>query len=166
MGLANVSASGNNLEKTSGCGGCPDASAASEQLGAGVQFTASETASLRFIGLGTGSVGTQPGDISFAWRLQNGTAEVRESGAYRTETSFAAGDTLTITADTGGVRYAKNGVVVYVSPSAAAQALRVQAVLFDLNATLSNIMVQTGTSATAAAATAVAPRTARRGGRR
>jgi hypothetical protein len=110
-------------------------------------------------------VGTQSGDISFAWRLQNGTAEVREAGAYRTETSFATGDTLKITADADGVRYWKNGVVVYAGTSAAGQLLRVQAVLFDLNATLSNITVQTGSTSSATAA-AVAPRAARRGGRR
>ena len=162
MGLANVSASGNSLEKTSGCGGCPDASAVSEQTGAAVQFTASETGSLRVIGLGSATIGAQPGDISFAWRLQGGTAEVRESGAYKTETSFAAGDTLKITADGDGVRYWKNGVAVYASTTAAGQSLHVQAVLFDLNATLSNIMVQTGFSSTALAP-AAAPRLARRG---
>ena len=141
MALVNVSASGNSLEKTSGCGGCSDASAASEQLGTAVQFTASETGALRFIGLGSGGAGAQPGDISFALRLQGGTAEVRESGAYRTETSFATGDVLKITADSGGVRYSKNGAVFYTSASAAGQPLRVQAVINDVNGTLRNIMV-------------------------
>ena len=137
-----MSASGNSLQKTSGCGGCADASAASEQLGNAIQFTASETGALRYIGLGAGSVGAQPSDIKFAWRLQGGTAEVRESGAYRTETSFAPGDVLQITTDGSGTRYWKNGAVVYSGPSPAAQPLRVQAVIYDVNATLSNVMVQ------------------------
>jgi hypothetical protein len=141
MGLINVSASGNNLEKTSGCGGCPDASAASEQHGTAVQFTA-DTGALRFIGLGSGTIGAQPSDINFAVRLQNGTAEVRESGAYRSETSFAAGDTLKITADGSGVRYWKNGAVFFVSASQAVPSLRIQAVMSDSHATITNIMVQ------------------------
>ena len=151
MGLANVSASGNSLQKTGGCAGCPDASAASAQTGSAMQFTASETGTLRYIGLGTGGVGTQPNDIGFAWRLQGNTAEVRELGAYRTETPFATGDVLQITADSSGAKYWKNGVVVYASASPAGQAVRVLAVIYDVNATLNNIMVQTGSAATAAA---------------
>ena len=142
MALVNVSASGNSLQKISGCGGCPDASAASEQTGSAIQFTASETGALRSIGLGTGGAGAQPNDIGFAWRLQSGTAEVRESGAYRTDTPFAPGDVLQITADGNGTRYWKNGAVVYAGTGPAGQSLRVQAVLNDVNATLNNIMVR------------------------
>ena len=150
MGLINVTDSGNSLQKTSGCSGCPDASAVSEQQGTALQFTASETGTLRFIGLGSGSIGAQPGDISFALRLQGGTAEVREWGAYKAETSFATGDVLKITADSGGVKYSKNGAVFYTSTSQAGQPLRVQAVLSDVNATLRDIMVLTGSSTTTA----------------
>ena len=142
MALINVTASGNSLQKTSGCSGCPDASAVSQQQATALQFTASETGTLRFIGLGSGSTGSQPGDISFAWRLQAGSAEVREWGTYKSETSFATGDVLKITADGGGVKYWKNGAVFYTSTSQAGQPLRVQVVLHDLSATLREIMVR------------------------
>jgi hypothetical protein len=145
----NVTVSANSLQKTGGCSGCPDASAVSEQQGTALQFTASETATLRVIGLGSGSIGVQPADIAFAFRLQNGTAEVRESGAYKAETPFATGDVLKVTADSAGIKYWKNGAVFYTSASQAGQPFHIQAVLFDVNATLRDIMVQTGSSSAA-----------------
>jgi hypothetical protein len=149
MSLINVTASANSLQKTGGCDGCPDASAVSQQQGTALQFTVSETGTLRFIGLGSGGIGGQPGDISFAFRLQAGTAEVREWGTYKAETSFATGDVLKVTADSGGVKYWKNGVAFYTSTSHSGQPLRIQAVLSDVNATLRNIVVLTGSSAPA-----------------
>jgi len=148
-----VTASGNSLTKTAGCGGCADASAASEQTGTALQFTVSETGTLRYIGLGSGSVNAQPTDINFAWRLQGTTAEVREFGTYKTEIPFGTGDVLKITADAGGVRYLKNGALVYTSSSPAASSLRAQAVIYDVNATIQNIMLQTAASSTPAAST-------------
>jgi hypothetical protein len=149
MSLINVTASANSLQKTGGCSGCPDGSAVSQQQGTALQFTASETGTLRFLGLGSGGIGGQPGDISFAFRLQGGTAEVREWGIYKAETPFAPGDVLRVTTSSGGVKYWKNGAAFYTSASHAGQPLRVQAVLSDENATLSNIAVLTGSSAPA-----------------
>ena len=149
MSLINVTASANSLQKTGGCGGCSDASAVSQQQGTALQFTASETGTLRVIGLGSGGIGGQPGDISFAFRLQAGTAEVREWGTYKSETSFATGDVLKVTADSGGVTYWKNGVAFYTTTNHSEQPLRIQAVLSDLDATLRNIAVLTGSSAPA-----------------
>jgi hypothetical protein len=99
--------------------------------------------------LGSGGIGGQPDGISFAFRLQAGTAEVREWGTYKAETSFATGDVLKVTADSGGVKYWKNGVAFYTSTSHSGQPLRIQAVLSDLNATLRTIVVLTGSSAPA-----------------
>ena len=149
MSLINVTASGNSLQKTGGCAGCPDASAVSQQQGTALQFTASETGTLRSLGLGSGGIGAQPGDISFAFRLQGSTAEVREWGIYKAETPFAPGDVLKVTASSGGVTYWKNGTAFYTSTSHAGQPLRIQAVLSDANATLRNIAVMTGSSAPA-----------------
>ena len=144
--------SANSLQKTGGCSGCPDASAVSDQQGTALQFTASEASTLRVIGLGSGSIGAQPGDIAFAFRLQNGTAEVREWGTYKAETSFATGDVLKIVVNSSGVEYWKNGAAFYTSTSQAGQLLRIEAVLFDLNATLRDIMVLTGSRSTLRAA--------------
>lgn len=156
MSLVNVTASNNALEKTGGCGGCPDASAVSEQQVSGngtLQFTATETATLRFIGLSSGGIGTQPGDLRFALRLQNGTVEVRESGAYKSEASFQRGDTLRIIVENGAVKYAKNGAVFYTSASQAVQGFRIHAVFFDMNAAIGNVTIGTASSGSVSSAT-------------
>jgi hypothetical protein len=170
MSLINVTANGSSLQKTAGCGGCPDAAAVSEQQIAGngvLEFVALESGSLRFVGLGSGGIGTAAGDINFAIRLQSGTAEVRESGSYRTETSFAAGDTFQISVEGGVVRYARNGAVFYTSASQAGYAIRVHAVLFDMSAAVANVAIQgVGMSAVSAPAvsapTTTQPRIAQR----
>jgi hypothetical protein len=163
MSLINMGANGAGLQKTSGCAGCPDASAVSEQQIAtgALEFIASESGSLRFVGLGSGGIGTGAGDINFAIRLQGGVAEVRESGAYKTETGFAAGDTFRISIEGGVVRYAKNGSVFYTSGSNASFGVRVHAVFFDMNAAVGNVVMSgTGESAaTTPVAAAPAPTT-------
>ena len=154
--LANVTASGNNLEKTSGCGGCPDASAVSQQqISSGdgyMEFTASETNTLRFVGLGSGTASGSGADIRYAFRLQNGVVEVRESGSYKTETSFATGDVLRISVEGGSVKYSKNGAVFYTS-AAGGYPLFVRAALNDLNATIKNVVIRIGTATSAASST-------------
>jgi hypothetical protein len=142
MSLINVSATGRGLLKTSGCDGCPDASAVSalQVSGTGVlEFVAPESASLRLVGLGTGGLGAGPGDIEFAVRLQGGVAEVRESGAYKGDVRFAAGDAFRIAIEGGVVRYAKNGTVFYTSANRAGSALRAHVVMFNLSAAVDGL---------------------------
>ena len=160
MSLINVTASGASVQKIGGCGGCADASAVSqgEINGSGsLEFTAADAGSLRFVGLGSGGIGTGPADINFAIRLQGEVAEVRESGTYRIETPFSAGDRFAIVVSAGVVRYAKNGVVFYTSVSQASYAVRVHAVFFDLNGAISNVAVSgaSGVVSAPAAATSV-----------
>jgi hypothetical protein len=142
--LANVSASGNSLTKSGGCGGCADAGANSQQAiasGTGyLQFTVSETDTLRLIGFSTGSTGTSP-NIAAALRLQAGRAEVREAGVYRSETAVATGDVLTITAGGGSVKYSKNGTVFYTSAIQPAYPLVVNTALLDLGSTIRNVTI-------------------------
>jgi hypothetical protein len=154
MFTVNVSAASNNLVKTGGCDGCPDASGVSsgQVNGNGIaQFVAPETGTLRFVGLGYGGPGTAPGDINFALRLQNGVAEVRESNAYRTEIGFAVGDTLAIVVTNNVIKYSKNGAVFYTSPTQATSPLRLHAVLFNVNGAVNGIGI--GGAATPAAPT-------------
>jgi hypothetical protein len=142
MSLVNVAQSGATLTKVGGCSGCPDGTAISNQQvsGSGVlQFSTDDNSSLRMIGLGSGGIGTTPGDVNFAIRLQAGVAEVRESGAYKTETRFAAGDSFTIAVNNGAVSYAKNGSVFYTSANRATTALRGHAIFFDPNGTVRNV---------------------------
>ena len=132
-----------------GCDGCSDASAVSEQLLTGpalVAFTAPESGTLRFVGLGSGGVGTSAGDINFALRLQGGVVEVRESGAYQTETGFSAGDQFEITSEGGVVRYWKNGGLFYTSASHVPPALRVHVAMFNASAAIANVTLMTGSN--------------------
>ena len=103
------------------------------------------------IGLSNGNTGTGPSEIKFALRLQNGSAEVREGGLYKAETSFMAGDVLKVAVVGGAVTYSKNGTVFYTSATKPAYPLLVDTSLFDLAATLSSAMISgTWTQATQA----------------
>ena len=116
-----------------------------------MQFVATESGTLRYIGLGYGGAGTAPGAINFAIRLQNGVAEVRESNTYRTEIGFAAGDTFTITVENNSVRYFKNGGIFYTSATPVTAALRLHAVLFNLNGAVGGIGLGAPVASTAPA---------------
>jgi len=144
-GLANATATANSLKKTGGCGGCDDAGGYSQQqIASGngyVQFTASEVAALRFVGLSRNAAGTRGPGINFAIRLQSGRAEVRESGSYRAGTVFAAGDTFRIAIESGVVKYSKNGTVFYTSGLGPVYPLQVDASLFDLGSTVGNAVI-------------------------
>jgi hypothetical protein len=115
----NVTVTGNSLRKTSGCDGCADAGASSVEtigaIGDYVEFTASESSTLRYVGLNRSDQGTGTG-MRFAIRLQSGHAEVRENNTYRTDTTFQAGDVFRIRIGLGGVvKYFKNGTLFYKS---------------------------------------------------
>ena len=112
-----------------------------------LQFATDETSSLRFVGLGSGGIGSAPGDINFAIRLQGGVAEVRESGAYKAEIGFGAGDTFSIIVRNGAVTYAKNGGVFSTSTSAAPSAVRAVTVFFDPNGSIRNVTIGSGGAA-------------------
>jgi hypothetical protein len=164
MYTVNVAATGNSLTKTSGCDGCPDASAVSlaQITGTGIgQFVAAEAGTLRYVGLAYGGVGTAAGDINYAIRLQNGVAEVRENNAYRTEIGFAAGDTFAVVLESSVVKYMKNGAVFFTSQTQATAALRFHAVLFNTNGALTGIGLGGGaaTTSTTAPASPTAPTT-------
>lgn len=160
MSLMNVVENGLTLTKNGGCSGCPDGTAVSNQQvnGSGaLQFSTDDSSTLRFVGLASSGIGTTPGDISFAIRLQGGVAEVRESGMYRSEVAFGAGDTFTIAVNSGSVTYAKNGSVFYISSNAADSAMRAHAILFDVNGSLRNVGFGGGVTTSGTVAPAAAP---------
>ena len=145
-GLVNVTANGNSLQKTGGCDGCPDAGAISQEKissgGGYMQFTASETSTLRGIGFSTGHAGTSPNEIKFAILLQpGGIAEIRESGRYRTDTPFVPGDVFKIAVKSGVVRYYKKGRLIYRSSVPAEYPLLVGAALLSLYSTINNVVL-------------------------
>lgn len=152
--LVNATPSGNSVTKTGGCAGCSDSGAVSQQRivsGGYVEFTASETGSLRSIGLGESA--TDPASLLFSIRLQGSTAEVREGGAYKSETPFSTGDVLRIAVASGVVSYSRNGVVFFTSAGSVSP-LFVDVTLYDLNATITNVLIATALSPDA---TSIAP---------
>ena len=165
-GGVNVSASGNTLVKSAGCGGCADAGAASEQRLAsgdgGLFFRATDPGPLRFAGLTWGEPTHQPTHIKFALRVQGGVVEVRESGTYRTDIRVAAGDVLGVTVSGGAVKYSKNGEVFYTSTAELRYPLAADTVIYDLNASVNEAMMVAGVAgaqsvSSATAATPPAP---------
>ena len=168
MSLTNVALSGTTLTKIGGCSGCPDGTAVSNQQVSGsgmLQFSTDDSSSLRFIGLGSGGIGTTPGSVEFAIRLQSGTAEVRESGAYKSDTKFAAGDTFAIAVTNGKVTYAKNGTVFYTSANAAGASLRGHVIFFDVNGTVRAVGFGSGGSSSATSASVSLQATSSQGSR-
>jgi hypothetical protein len=108
-----------DLFKTSSCEGCADARARSEQTitsGDGyLLFVLEDNAAGRVIGLDSGSVATAEDDIAFAWRIQSGTAEVREHGVHRANTTTGPGTVLKIVVDGGQVHYYRGTSLIYAS---------------------------------------------------
>lgn len=132
---------GETLIKTRhGCNGCNDAGASTrEQITGGngyFEFTVDEEHKLRYVGLSPDQDNLRTELYDYALGLQSGYAEVRENGAYRTETAIAAGDVLRIAVTNGVVTYSRNGVVFYTSGQTAAAALRGHAALFTRRSTV------------------------------
>ena len=114
-----------------------------QQIGSGdgyVEFSGAGDG-LRFIGLSSGNNGTDASEIKFALRLHGNTAEVRESGGYRSEVSFSGGDTLRVAIVGGRVEYSKNGGVFYSSSAQPSYPMLVDTSLFDGNASINNVVV-------------------------
>lgn len=143
--LVNARAAGAALAKTGGCDGCPDAGAVSSQTLRTVgyaEFRASETSSLRVVGLDKKEDSATAAPVKFAIVLQpGGIAEVREKGQYRAETPFSSGDTFRISVSGGVVRYTKNGAPIYESALPPGGTMRVRASLYSTSATITDAVV-------------------------
>jgi hypothetical protein len=141
----NVAVTGSSLEKTSRCAGCQDSGAVSQQVIASgdgyVEFTASETSTLREIGLSNGNPGTTLTEIKFGLRLESGGVEVRESGVSHGGTSFFTGDILRVALVGGRVQYSKNGSVFYTSAARPVYPMLVDTSLCDRKATIKNAVI-------------------------
>lgn len=103
-----------------------------------VSFTATETSTIRYVGLSHGNTDTGAVDIDFAIRLGPGYAEVRENNVYRADTPIAAGDRFKVAVEGGVVKYFKNGVLFYTSAIAPTYPLLVDSSLLSAGATVTN----------------------------
>jgi len=135
------------LTKSGGCDGCPDASAVSQQsLASGsmsLEFTPADIQKLFYMGISQSQNGTLYNQIDHALRIQSGRVEVRENGAYRSETGIRAGDKLMISIVGGTVRYSRNGAVFHTSTLAPRYPLRAYATLVGTNSKTGPVRVMT-----------------------
>jgi len=138
--VSNATVTGSSVRKSSGCDGCDDAGAVSQQLITGdgyMQFTVAETMLLRSAGLKLSGSPT----INFALRFQTGWVEVREGGIYRADVPISPGDVFRIAVQSGVVRYYRNGVSFYTSGVGATFPLYAVVALLDLNAAIENPVI-------------------------
>jgi len=146
--LVNTMATAGTLQKTSGCGGCADAGAASEQqIASGdgaLQVTAADVTTSRIVGLSSGNTGTAAAEIQFGIRLWPGIAEVRESGVYKKDIRYVAGDRFEVRIEGGVVRYLKNDTVFYTSTRPPQYPVLVDASISTVGSTLANVMFKQG----------------------
>lgn len=144
----NVTASGNSVTKTAGCDGCNDAGAVSQQqitaANGYAQFTADASGLLRVAGLASSFSFTNPASIAFGIRLQGNVAEVRESGTYRKDVTFAAGDVFRISVQAGVVSYSKNGTVFYTSSQPSGLPLVFGVAIANVNGSIGNAFLASG----------------------
>ncbi len=144
----NVSVASGTLQKTSGCNGCDDAGATSQQAlsqGDGfVEFTVGESNTLWAAGFSHGNSDSTYADIDFAFRFNGGGwADVIENGIYQTggDTPYAPGDVFRIAVTGGQVQYSRNGIVLHTSATAPQYPLILDASLASLGATIVNARI-------------------------
>jgi hypothetical protein len=129
------------LRKTGGCDSCADAGARSTQRitsGDGyVEFTASKSDKVYFVGLGPDTPGTSPEDLDFGVRVNGLRADVYEANAPKASEPTRDGDTIRISVVSGSVTYSRNGSVFYTSQRQPQFPLAVRAVLMDRRAEVS-----------------------------
>jgi hypothetical protein len=146
VNTVNVTVSGTVLQKTSGCDGCEDAGATSqEQLTADgyIQFTIGDSNTLWMAGLSHGNDDTTYADIDFGFRFNGaGYADVLEDGVYAGgDTTYAAGDVFRVTLANGRIEYSKNGQFLMESARAPQLPLLLDSSLISMGATVRNAVI-------------------------
>jgi hypothetical protein len=143
----NVTISGDVLQKTSGCDGCFDAAAISEQqIAAGdgyVEYSIAATNTLFIAGLNNGNAGTGYADIDFAFRFNGaGHADVLQNGTYvGGDTSYAVGDVFRIAVVGGTVLFSRNGSVLLERNAAVTYPLLLDTALANIGNTLRGAII-------------------------
>lgn len=144
--LVNVTVSDGILQKTSGCDGCDDAGATSQQeLSAGdgyVEFTVGESDTVWTAGLSHGNDGTGYADIDFAFLFNGaGLAEIRENGVYHADTIYTAGDVFRVAVVNGRVQYFRNGTFLRESARDPQYPLLLDTALLTVGATVRSAVI-------------------------
>ena len=144
--LVNVAVNGAVAQKTTGCDGCQDGGATSqEQLSADgyVEFTVGELNTMWMAGLSHGNGDTTYSDIDFGFRFNGaGSADVLEDGIYAGgDATYAAGDVFRIAIANGHVEYTKNGHYLRESAHVPQLPLLLDASLLSMGATIHGAVI-------------------------
>jgi hypothetical protein len=144
--MVGVTASGNDLTKTSGVSAWSAGAASVESIaGDGyVEFTTAEASTAKMAGLSVGDAGQHYSDIDFAIHLKTtGRVGVYEGGVLRggNFTSYVAGDVFRIEVTAGTVTYSKNGAPFYVSSLSPTGPLVVDTSLYTPGATVDDVVL-------------------------
>ncbi len=145
---ANVQVNGNTITKNAGCEGCWDAGGISQQTIASgdgyVEFTATPRATA---GLSTGNTGQSADEIKWGLRFYpDNSVEVRESGVYKSGWMGAAGDLYRVSAESGAVKYYRNGTLVYTSDVAPTYPLLLDATIETVTASIQSAVIARASS--------------------
>ncbi|HEY8968997.1 MAG TPA: hypothetical protein VIM64_07885, partial [Puia sp.] len=142
---SNAVVSGNSISKFQNISGwdCGSYSWNTVSNNGYLQFTATETNRARMIGLSSGYTVVDYTGIQYAIYLtSSGALQIYESGAGRgTFGTYATGDILKITVESGVVKYYQNGNLLYISNVAPTLPLGVDAALYNTGSTISNVLV-------------------------
>ena len=143
-----VEATGNLLQKTSGCDGCDDAGAASQQVidaGDGyVEFTIDQDGTFLLAGLSHGDDNTWYTDIDYAFRFNGaGWADVLENGVYQSggDTPYYPGDVFRIAIVGSKIQYIRNGVVLIEETRTVQYPVLLDVTLAGMGASISNAVI-------------------------
>ncbi len=144
--LVGVSANGGTLTKTAGTAWGNAGAVSNKALASGngyVEFTVAETTTHRILGLSNGNTNSSWDDIDFGLYLYaSGPLRVYEKGILKgIFSTYATGDRLRVSVESGVVKYYRNGVVFYTSAAAPAYPLLVDSSLYTQGATFTNAVV-------------------------
>jgi endonuclease/exonuclease/phosphatase family metal-dependent hydrolase len=150
INAVNATASGASLKKTSGCSGCYDAGAISQQaLTSGTVSFSAATGKSMFVGLSADtSKSAGYANIKYAFKFSGSAWEIRESNVYRKDGSFTSSDVFSIGVNAGKVTYYRNGSALYTSTIAASGALVMDTSMSTVGATVTNAAMSGSTSPT------------------
>jgi hypothetical protein len=159
--MINTTLSGSRIYKSGGCSGCADASARSVQsIASGnghLEFTATETAAMRTVGITHLTSGTGGARITHALTLQQGIASIREKGVYQGDIAFTTGTVFRISVSSGKVTYAKDGIVFHTSALTAEYPMHADTIFYDSNSSVSDAKITAASASEPAPAPAPEP---------
>lgn len=138
-----ASATGNDVT-----GGASSGALSTQELNEDGHFewVVPNTTSEMYIGLGTNTAYDL--GMSHAWEF-GAVAGLRESGTYKGETTYVAGDTFRIAVSGTTVTYLKNGTLIYTSDVAAGLPKKLDVGFFGAGGTVNDAVMTTASGGTA-----------------